>query len=269
MLIRCLRTHALLSLQSNFPEIDSLPREYFSILWAVSANELPPFIYHNPIRRIIRVFLVLSLVCVAAGIPALFGVIHLNGPDTRNGALATTCLVVTAISLPGAVAMLLSALLTIPNARKADRCFESFRQHDCLVDWTYSDSEWRRFMLSEKKRLQKAGWVWSGFVGVILLAVWLVIAWSANSQWHGRMIGMFLGAAAALAVTAIILACNRLYIFTRWRRLSSCPRAFLGRNAIFCGGDIGKTRIHPAKEPWQCLHKLYSFAAFVFLFIKQ
>lgn len=200
--------------------------------------ESPPVSYHNPIRRIIRAFVVLAAIFATVGVPALVGVIHLNRPETRNGPAATTCLVVAAISLPGAIAMFLSALLTIPNARKADRCFDSFRKHDCLAEWTYGKNEWRRYVRSEEKRLRKTGWVMAGFVGVILMAVWLVIAWFANSSGRGQIIGMLFGMAAAISVAGIILGCYRLYIWTRRRRLSSCPRAFIGRNAIFCGGDF-------------------------------
>jgi hypothetical protein len=129
-------------------------------------------------------------------------------------------------------------LLTIPNARKADRCFDSFRTHDCLAEWAYGEDEWQRYVRSEEKRLRKAGWVVAGFVGVILLVVWSIIAWFATSGGRGRIIGMSFGTAAALSIAGIIVGCYRLYIWKRRRRLSSCPRAFIGRNAIFCGGDF-------------------------------
>ncbi len=202
------------------------------------SSESPPFKYHNPVRGIIRAFLFITAVLAAVGVPALLGVIDLNRPETRNGPAATACLVIAAISLPGAIAMLLSALLTIPNARKADRCFESFRTHDCLAEWTYGEDEWQRYVRSEEKRLGKTGWVVAGCVGVILLVVWSIVAWFANSSGRGRIIGMSFGTAAALSISGIILGCYRLHIWKRRRRLSSCPRAFIGRNAIFCGGDF-------------------------------
>ena len=200
--------------------------------------EPPPFTYHNPIWRLVRIFLILAAALAVLGVPALLATVHLDAPATRDSGVAAACLVVAALALPGAVAMLLSALLTIPNARKADRVFESFRKHECLAEWTYADAEWRSYVLSEETRLGKAGFVIAGLVGGVCLAVWLIIAWSAGSTWQGRLIGMALGAAGSMAVAGIILGSNRLYIVARRRRLSSCPRAFLGRNALFCGGDF-------------------------------
>ena len=203
----------------------------------VAAQPLP-LTFQNPTWRTVRGLLWVGATGLAVGLPALGGAIYLDGPATRTGGASTACVMTAALGLPVTGAMVLSALLTIPAARKADRIFDEFRGHHTLAEWAYTRVEWERYIRSEEGRLRKVGWGAAGLVGLPALGLGAVIAWASHETAQGRAKGLLIAVAVAVGLAAAVLVANRLYIAARRRRLGECPRGVIGRQAMFCGGDF-------------------------------
>ncbi len=193
-------------------------------------------VFHNTSRTAIRIFL-----SIAAGF-ALVGAVPLlvlSVGSFHGGASADTrqsCLLAVWIISPLMLAMLTSALLTIPTARQADREFDQFRRGDLLVRWEYPPEFWGPYVDAETQRLRAVSkvifWVIFGPAAVMALYIGSVAA----RTWRGRIDVYAVAAAVLIVLTGIYIFCARAVVRFRRNALLNCSRAYIGRTAVYCGG---------------------------------
>src|SRR5579863_9212066 len=163
----------------------------------------------NPIRGYIRIFLMLVLLFLAIGGVALL-ILLLPGlvPNQPSNGLRVALLVTMILCVPVALAMLISALFTIPPARRADRLLDEFRDGRYLVKWTYSPPDWHTYVDMERRRLLTIKW-W--LVALILAPVWIAGGfggWSAGTTLASKV-----GWSLVLPVVTLILGGIALVVF--------------------------------------------------------
>ena len=159
-------------------------------------------LFRNPSRKAIRLLLILAAIFLAVGLPPVLFITHLGivkGQPMTD--FQGACMLCMAIGLPLGVAMLLSALLTIPTARQTDRHLSEFLSGHFLADWTYTPEQWSAFVRASENaaRFHRAfAWIYPGIFMVPSVAVGLFIAWMARlrrltascfiacSLWPGR-----------------------------------------------------------------------------------
>jgi len=196
-------------------------------------------VFHNTSRTCVRVFLIIAAVLTVAGSAPLvvLWVLSFRGgasADTRHSCFLAVCLIA-----PFMLAMLLSALLTIPTARRADRAFEQFRRGDLLARWEYSPDFWLPYVEAETHRLKIAS---RGLIGIFFVPFTLVALFIGYSV--PRNIGNKIELCAVLlaGMTALSAGCYAIakaVVRLRRNALLNCPRAYIGSSAIYCGGIFG------------------------------
>ena len=193
-------------------------------------------VFNNTSRRVIRVFF-----CIAAGF-ALIGVVPLLvlwALSFRGGASADTrqsCLLTVWIISPLMLAMLFSALLTIPTARKADREFDQFRRGDLLVRWEYSPEFWLPYVEAETHRLRGAAKGGFGLIFGPLGVLALFIGYLEARDMESKIEVIAIVVALLAGLMSIYIVSAKAVIRFRHNALLNCPRAYIGRSAIYCGG---------------------------------
>jgi len=193
-------------------------------------------VFNNTSRRVIRVFLAIA---TGFAVIAIAPLVVLWIQSFRGGASADTrqgCFLMVWITSPLMLAMLFSALLTIPTARKADREFDQFRGGDLLVRWEYSPDFWLPYVEAETHRLRGAS---KGGFGLIfgplgVLALYIVYFVTRDSENKIEVIAIIVALLAGLMSIYIVSA--KAVIRFRRNALLDCPRAYIGRSAIYCGG---------------------------------
>jgi hypothetical protein len=193
-------------------------------------------VFNNTSRRVIRIFF-----AIAGGF-AVIGTVPLVllwAENLRGGASADFrqgCLLTVWIVSPLMLAMVFSALLTIPTARQADREFDQFRKGDLLVRWEYPAEFWGPYVEAETRRLRS----------VAKVIFWMIFGPMAVT---GAYIGYFVARgtgdkievwAVVIAVVTILAAiyvvCASAVVRFRRNALLNCPRAYIGKTAVYCGG---------------------------------
>jgi hypothetical protein len=193
-------------------------------------------VFNNTSRRVIRVFFAIAGgFAVIGAVPlVLWWAENLRGGasvDFRQGCLLTVWIV-----SPLMLAMIFSALLTIPTARQADREFDQFRRGDLLVRWEYSAEFWGPYVDAETRRLRSVSkvifWMIFGPAGVMAL----YIGYVAAKTWRGRIDVYAVAAVVLIVLTGIYIFCAGAVVRFRRKALLNCPRAYIGRTAVYCGG---------------------------------
>jgi hypothetical protein len=200
---------------------------------------VPEVLFRNPSRKAIRLLLILAAIFLAIGLPPVFFIGHfsaMKGQDMSNFQLAG--LLAMAIGLPVGAAMLLSALLTIPTARQTDRHFNDFLSGHLLAEWTYSTEQWSAFVTAEARRWRRGKWIYFAFFMIPSLLTGAFIAIMASSTTNTRLLhcGYVLAAAVAVSIPYFFLA--GIYLRRHHAQLLKYPKAYIGRNAVYCGGDF-------------------------------
>src|ERR1700722_10388927 len=143
-------------------------------------------VFNNTSRRVIRVFFAIAGgFAVIAAVPlVVLWILSFRGGasvDTRQA-----CYLTVWINSPLMLAMVFSALLTIPTARKADREFDQFRRGDLLVRWEYSPAFWLPYVEAETRRLRKAAkggfCLIFGPLGVLAIYIGYMVARDSESK---------------------------------------------------------------------------------------
>lgn len=194
----------------------------------------------NQPRHTVGNFLRLAVVFLVAGLAALGFLAAGSGARTGgiNDAWEAGLALAMALFLPGCLAMLFSALVTLPAARRAAREIRGFQEGASLVHWVYSPELWSWYVSDEARRIRRVGW-WMG-LGVFAFAavVGQIIVWATPGAIGGKVLWSLgvLGIAAAMgsAIGGIYFA----YAARRGRRLQSDGQAFVSDSAAYCGGDF-------------------------------
>ncbi|MGD0464612.1 MAG: hypothetical protein ABSB74_19170 [Tepidisphaeraceae bacterium] len=193
-------------------------------------------VFNNASRTCIRIFLVIAAFFALIGIVPL---VVLWAMSFRGGASADTrqtCILIAWLTSPLMIAMLLSALLTIPTARQADREFDQFRRGDLLVRWEYSPEFWLPYVEAETHRLRGASRVMFGVIFGPITVLALIIGYSVP-QATGEKIELCANLVAGLTVlSGAYYVAAKAIIQLRRNALLNCPRAYIGLSAIYCGG---------------------------------
>jgi hypothetical protein len=195
--------------------------------------------FRNRSWKVIRVFFFLGLIFLAIGLlPMAVVWCWPGGQGPSSAAARSACQIILFVSLSFSMAMVLSALLTIPTARQADRSFDDFRKGDLLAEWSYTPEEWETFVYGEMRRRWRAGWVIFGLCGGVSAASGLIIAWAASSTLSSRLThcGYVLAGLAGMSVPFSFLL--RWILNSKARALRANPKAMIGRRAVYCGGDF-------------------------------
>ena len=135
-----------------------------------------------------------------------------------------------------ALSMLISALMTVPPARAADRAFEAFRNGHFLARWEYGPAQWDAHVGAKTRLWRRSALV---AMGIVFLPVLAIAAWIGYSvpQVHGQKIfACGTGAVVTLTVAAGTYSIAKIQIRRRATSWSKCPRAYIGLTAIYCGG---------------------------------
>jgi hypothetical protein len=199
-------------------------------------SQMKDEVFNNTSRRVIRVFF-----AIAGGF-ALIGAVPLVllwAENLRGGASADFrqgCLLMVWIVSPLMLAMVFSALLTIPTARQADREFDQFRRGDLLVRWEYSPEFWGPYVEAETRRLRSVAKVIFWLIFGPAMVMVLYIGSVAARTWHGRIDVYAVAAAVLIVLMGVYIFCARVVVRFRRNALLNCPRAYIGRSAIYCGG---------------------------------
>lgn len=196
-------------------------------------------LFRNPSRKAIRLLMILAAIFLAAGLPPVFFISHLGivkGQPMTN--FQGACMLCMAIGLPLGVAMLLSALLTIPTARQTDRHLSEFLSGHFLADWTYTPEQWGAFVASEARRFHRAAWIYFGIFMVPSAGIGLFIAWMASATTDSKVLHCMFVLAGAVVVSVPYFALARIYARRHHAQLLAYPKAYIGRNAVYCGGDF-------------------------------
>ena len=192
----------------------------------------------NPSRQAMRIMLLLG--CVFLVLAAI--VLALQRADPARFAVAantpasTACLVVLALCGPGALAMLLSALITLRPVLVTDRIFDQFRRGDMLADWRFTSSEWDRYVDAEVARLGQGGVL----AGLWLVGPFAVVAaitlWTVYPTGQARVEAMTVVAGVAMLALWLLRQMQTAFHRKRIATLRRNPRVLIGGSSIYCGG---------------------------------
>lgn len=193
-------------------------------------------VFNNVSRKAIRIFLLIAAgLAVIAAIPlATVWILSMRGgasADTRQN-----CFIIAMIALPLILAMLFSALLTIPTARKTDRAFDEFRRGELLARWDYPADFWQAYVDREFKRLTRTAWLLFGFILLVSGGLGLFLSIAVPTTRTAKLEGASIAVAILIAVTLVIGAAITGVIRMRRKALLDCPRAYISKDAIYCGG---------------------------------
>lgn len=189
----------------------------------------------NQPRHSVGIFLRLGVVFLVAGLAAL-GILA-AGSGITDGWQACLLLAM-ALFLPGALAMLLSALVTLPAARRAACEIRGFSQGASLVHWGYGPELWSWYVNSEGRRIRRVGW-WMGLaVFAFAAVVGQIIVWVTPGAVGGKVLWSLAALGIATAMGLGIGGIYFLYAARRGRRLQGDGQAFVSTTAAYCGGDF-------------------------------
>jgi hypothetical protein len=203
-------------------------------------NQPDDVVLVNPFRRLLHVFLKLAafflVVAAAAGLGLLHPAAQLKRPPSN---FVLTLAVVIMLGLSFFVSMALAALFTLPSVRRAERILGEFREGRYLVRWNYSPDEWEAHVASLERDVNKTNW-WAA--AAIFVPIWIALVaggWSAGRTLSAKIGWSLLLVAVSLIVAGAIAGGVRFVRGRRCRRLrESTPRAYIGSQAVYCGGDF-------------------------------
>jgi hypothetical protein len=196
--------------------------------------ELDTLILVNPSRRVVRLFTILACVClVPAGVCGVL--LALGGrfdPATHSDA-SVGCLATLFACGAIALAMLLSAAISLPFARTIDRDFAAFRRGDLLADWIFPPDEWNAYLTRERQRGGKARLGALGLIFAPLALVSAFVAFGLGSNLAERVgfAAAAWGVLAALAGLAFVLL--RAASRRKFSRIVRAPRVLIGKTGVY------------------------------------
>jgi hypothetical protein len=191
-------------------------------------------VFINPSRRAIRILLMIAGVFVVIGIAP--GAVYLVLGSHAPGGLKATSAIVGLIMAPMAVAMLLSALLTIGSARASDRAFAAFRAGDLLARWEYPADFWAAYIATAVRQGHRNALIVLALVFGPTLLLGVFIGYSVPDEPAAKLAVAGLVLIAVGILTGLSYALARRLLSRRRTRLADCPRAYIGPTAIYCGG---------------------------------
>lgn len=194
----------------------------------------------NQPRHTVGNFLWLAVVLLVAGLAAL-GILAAGSGGRTSGVdngWETGLLLAMALLLPGALAMLLSALVTLPAARRAALEIRGFQEGASLVHWVYSPELWSWYVNDEARRIRRVGW-WMGLgVCAFVVVVGEIIVWATPGAVGGKVLWSLVALGIAAGMGSAIGGIYFTYATRRGRRLQSDGQAFVSASAAYCGGDF-------------------------------
>jgi hypothetical protein len=203
------------------------------------SDKEPNTLFNQP-RHTVGNFFWLAVVFLVAGL-ATWGILAAGSGGRTDGVddgWKTGLVLAMALFLPGALAMLLSALVTLPAARRAAREIRGFKEGASLVHWVYSPELWSWYVRDETRRIRRLGW-WMG-LGVLafVAVVGEIIVWATPGAAGGKVLWSLAALGIAVGMGAAIGGIYFVYAARRGRRLQGDGQAFVSANAIYCGGDF-------------------------------
>jgi hypothetical protein len=204
------------------------------------SDDLASIPLNNPLRRFIRVFLVLAATFVVmAAMAASLLFVQPPVPKQPMSGGQTALILVLLASLPLTISMLLSALITLPAARQADRSIADFRAGRCLVQWEYGSEEWQAYVDAETARARKINWWIVALVGAATLITGVAAGWSGGKTLTAKIAWSLVFPVVTFVFGGAAIALVRIVGSRRRRRLLTSPRrAYISSNAFYCGGDF-------------------------------
>ena len=198
----------------------------------------------NQPRHTVSNFLWLAVAFLVAGLAALGILVAGSGgrmSGVKNG-WETGLVLAMALLLPGALAMLLSALVTLPAARRAALEIRGFQEGASLVHWVYSPELWSWYVNDEARRIRRVGW-WMG-LGVCAFAAVVseIIVWATPGAVGGKVLWSLVALGIATGIGSAIGGIYFTYATRRGRRLQGDGQAFVSASAAYCGGDFAYWR---------------------------
>ena len=192
----------------------------------------------NQPRHSVGNFLWLAAVFLVAGLAA-WGILAAgsNGRPAGDG-WETVLLLVGALFVPGGVAMLLSALVTLPAAWRAAREIRGFQEGASLVHWVYRPELWSWYVGDETRRIRRLGWRMGLGVLAFAAAVGQVIVWATPGAVGGKVLWSLVALGIAAAMGSAIGGIYFAYAARRSRRLQGDGQSFISASAAYCGGDF-------------------------------
>ena len=155
--------------------------------------------------------------------------------------------------------MIFSAALSLPPVWRTRRAFADFRRGDDVVMWQYDPQFWAAYTEIDTSKLRKAAWTIFGFVGAISLMLAMLFIWITPKSLATRIEGSAIAIAVMGGVAAVYAWCVRAMIAARRRRMLASNIAYIGHDAVYCGGrfDFWGSQLHglsrvnfePAKAP--------------------
>jgi hypothetical protein len=184
----------------------------------------------NNVWRLVLGFLYTSLLFLIPSLICFLISLHI----TRTTQAGTGWLMASIILLPLGLAMLFSAAITSFSAWRAGQALANLSQGHYLVSWTYLPEDWSAYCEQQVKTLRGIGWA----LAIIFAATALLLGGISLSLPAGKRSAPGFMALGTLAVAALAI-----WIFvwigrTKRTRVASRPRVIIGRDAMYCGGDV-------------------------------
>jgi hypothetical protein len=201
----------------------------------MNSNEL----FNQP-RHTIGNFLWLAVVFLFVGLTAL-GILAAGSgrrAESVKDGWETVLALVIVLFLLGTLTMLLSALVTLPAARRAAREIQRFREGGSLVHWVYSPELWSWFIRDETRRIRRVGRGMGFGIFAFTALVGEIIAWATPGNTESKILWSMAALGIAAGMGSAIGGIYFTYAARRGRRLQADGQSFVSATAAYCGGDF-------------------------------
>jgi hypothetical protein len=184
----------------------------------------------NNVWRLVHGFLYAALLFL---IPSLICFL-ISRHVARPGQGTTGWLLASLICLPLGLAMLMTAAITSFSAWRAGQALANLTKGNYLVSWTYSPEDWSAYCEEQVKTLRGIGWA----LAIIFGAVAILLGGISFCLPPGKRSAPGLMALGALAMAALAIWTFVLIGRAKRTRVANRPRVIIGRDAMYCGGDV-------------------------------